>query len=127
MDIDGFTDALHELNKNTIKTHMRNINRLDDLIDINDEPSVNIKIFYKEEKHIPTLMSLYTTILNYLNFIDIGDMAEYSNEYTEIKNKYDDAKKKDTRKLLFESAYDANDLLNRLAKFIKIKTILLMS
>ena len=31
MDIDGFTNALHELNKNTIKTHMRNINRLDDL------------------------------------------------------------------------------------------------
>ena len=72
-------------------------------------------------------MSLNKTILNYLNFIDIGDMAEYSNEYTKIKNKYDDAKKKDTRKLLFESAYDANDLLNKLAEFIKIKTILLMS
>lgn len=44
MDIDGFIQSLHELSKDTISNHNRNINRLDELIDILDEPKFNIKI-----------------------------------------------------------------------------------
>ena len=54
-------------------------------------------------------------------FRDVVDMTEYSNEYNKIKNKYDDIKKKDTRKLLFDSAYDAIDLYNKLAELYKDK------
>ena len=54
-------------------------------------------------------------------FRDVVDMTEYSNEYNKIKNKYDDIKKKDTRKLLFDSAYDAIDLQNKLAELYKDK------
>ena len=122
MDIDNFLEAINDLSKATITNHKRNINRLDDLIDINDEPNTNIKILYKEEKRIPTLMSLYKTLMNYLNYIDDADMlSEYSNEYNKIKSKYDNDKKKDTRKMLIERAYDANDSYNKLAEFYKNK------
>lgn len=122
MDIDNFVDALHELNNNTIKTHKRNINKLDEILDINDEPNINIKILYKAEKRIPTLMSLYKTLMNYLNYIDdIDILSVYSKEYNKIKSKYDNDKKKDTRKMLIESAYDANDLYNKSEQFYKDK------
>ena len=63
MDIDGFLYALNDLSTTTITNHERNIHKLDDLLDINDEPNTNIKILYKQEKRIPTLMSLYKTLL----------------------------------------------------------------
>ena len=93
MDIDGFLTALDNLNKNTIKTHARNIKRLDEILDVFDEPNVNLKILYKDEKRIPTLMSLYKTIMNYLNFMDI-ETTEYNDEYDKIKNKMMTIKRK---------------------------------
>ena len=120
MDIDGFSDAIDNLNKKTTKTHERNIKRLDDILDIYDEPSINIKILYKEEKRIPTLMSLYKTTMNYLNYMDI-ETTVYNEEYDKIKKKYDDTKKKDTRELLFNSIYTVDDLYNKLAEFYKDK------
>ena len=122
MDIDGFLYALNDLSKSTITNHKRNINRIDNILDINDEPIINIKILYKEEKRIPTLMSLYKTLLKYLNYMDDNEyITDYNNEYNKIKSKYDNDKKKDTRKMLIESAYDANDLYNRLEQFYKDK------
>ena len=124
MDIDGFLDALNDLSKTTITNHKRNINKLDEILDINDEPKTNIKILYKQEKRIPTLMSLYKTLLKYLHYIDDTEyINEYNNEYNKIKCKYDDNKKKDTRKMLIDSAYDANDLYNRLEQFYKNKEL----
>ena len=122
MDIDGFLYALNDLSTTTITNHERNIHKLDDLLDINDEPKTNIKILYKQEKRIPTLMSLYKTLLKYLHYIDDTEyINEYNNEYNKIKCKYDDNKKKDTRKMLIDSVYDANDLYNRLEQFYKNK------
>ena len=120
MDIDGFLYALNDLSKTTITNHKRNINRIDNILDINDQPSINIKILYKEEKRIPTLMALYKTLLKYLTYMDDNEyITDYNNEYTKIKSKYDNDKKKDTRKMLIDSAYDANDLYNKLAEFYK--------
>ena len=71
MDIGGIIQLLHEPSKGTISNHNRNISRLDELIEIFDEPKFNIKILYKEEKRISSLMSLYKTIMKYLRSIDI--------------------------------------------------------
>ena len=122
MDIDNFVEAISDLSKKKISNHKRNIKRLDDLIDINDEPSINIKILYKAENRIPSLMSLYKTLMNYLNYIDDTDMlSEYINEYKKIKQKYDTNKKKDTINMLYDSVYNANDLYNKLTEFYKNK------
>ena len=109
MDIEGFIEAIDILHRDTVKSHRRNIQRLDEIIDIYDEPSFNIKILYIEEKRIPTLMSLNMTIMNYLNFIDIDDMTEYGNEYNKVKNKYDDYKKQETRKYAGRSKQQGRD------------------
>ena len=93
MDIDGFLEALDILSKDTIKTHMRNIKRLDETIDVYDKPNVNIKILYWIEKRLPTLMSLYKTLLNYLNFMGINT-TEYNEEYDKIKKNMTNLKRK---------------------------------
>ena len=122
MDINNFLEAISDLSKTTISNHKRNINRIDNILDINDQPSINIKILYKEEKRIPTLMSLYKTLLKYLHYINENEyINDYNNEYTKRKSNYDNDKKKDTRKMLIDSAYDANDLYNRLEEFYKDK------
>lgn len=46
-------------------------------------------------------------------------LTEYSNEYTKIKNKYDEIKKKDTRKMLFDSIYTTEDLYDKLMQLYK--------
>tara|TARA_R110002096_G_scaffold56654_1_gene144459 strand:+ start:5246 stop:6046 length:801 start_codon:yes stop_codon:yes gene_type:complete len=122
MDIGGFIETLDMLNKTTIKNHSKNIVRLDDLIDVNDEPRTNIKILRKQEKRIPTLMSLYKTLMKYINYIGYDDLLqEYLTEYNKIKIGYDSKKKKDTKNMLLNSIYNQDDLYKKLAEFYKDK------
>jgi len=122
MDIEGFIASLDTLNKTTIKNHTKNIIRIDELIDINDEPNTNIKILRKQEKRIPTLMSLYKTLMKYINFLGYDDLiVEYLNEYKSIKSKYDNKQKKQTKNMLSNTTYKQEDLFKKMKEFFNDK------
>ena len=86
-DIKGFVESIQNLNKTSINRHKKNIKFLDLHFNINEKPSINIERIKSEEPRIPTLMSIFKTLLKYVKSLN-QDATEYNIFYKQLQEEY---------------------------------------
>ena len=92
-DIKYFVESIQDLKKPTINRHKKNIKFLDLHFNINEKPAINIERIKREESRIPTLMSIFKTLLKYVKSLN-QDARAYNIYYNQLQEEYNKSKKK---------------------------------
>ena len=92
-DIKYFVESIQDLKKTTINRHKKYIKFLELHFNINEKPTTNIERLKREESRIPTLMSIFKTLLKYVKSLN-QDAREYNIYYKQLQEEYNKSKKK---------------------------------
>jgi len=102
-----FIESIQDLKKATINRHKKNIKFLELHFNINEKPIINIERLKREESRIPTLMSIFKTLLKYVKCLN-KDAREYIISY---KRNIINQRKKVNKSNLVEKENDILHLL----------------